>query len=104
MAVFCYTCDKEDPMDLSTFEKDWREYEVIFEDGRRFKLREHFFLCIGPFAGGLGFDPGGRQGATLFIFKSDEELNLWQRMKAPDDGPEDEAWALIGKLEHITSS
>ena len=89
-------------MDLATFQKDWQDYEVVFDDGARVKLKERFFFCLGEFDGGLGFDPGGPQGATLCIFKPDEHGDLWQRMKAPGDGPEEDAWTRIGKLERIT--
>lgn len=91
-------------MDLKTFQDEWREYEVVFDDGNRITLKEHFFLCIGEIDGGLGFEPGGAQGAMLYIFKPDEEGNLLQRMKAPGDGPEEDAWLRIGKLERMTDS
>lgn len=91
-------------MDLKTFQDTWQEFEVTLEGGQTFALKDRFFLCIGPHAGGLLFDTGGPQGAPAYTLKVDEDDNLWIRSKAPGDGPEEEAWTKVGPLTKIADN
>lgn len=76
----------------------WKEYAIVSIDGKKRKsMKEIAVICLGKYRGGLLFDTGGSQGASAYIFKSDEDDNCYQKT----DWDDDESWELIGRFEKL---
>lgn len=85
-------------MTLEELKNTWKEYVLVSIDGKKRKpMKEIAMMCLGELAGGLLFDAGGPQGASAWIFKSDEDNNCYQ--KTDWEAGAEEGWELIGRFE-----